>query len=137
MSLQIVQNQQLKPIGDKVPIDTTLSSSSENAISNKAVNDEITRINRDLSAKFKSGLSTTINLSLYNEQSPFVMPEDGYIKVYNVNNTGYAYAMGSSSNRPLVGVGGANGMFSAQVRKGMRVYSYGTSNTVEAFWFAN
>lgn len=49
MSLQIVQNQQLKPIGDKVPIDTTLSSSSENAISNKAVNDEITRINNDLS----------------------------------------------------------------------------------------
>lgn len=41
MSVNIVQNQQLKPIGDKVPIDTTLSSSSENAISNKAVSDAI------------------------------------------------------------------------------------------------
>lgn len=40
MSLQIVQNQQLKPIGDKVAIDTQLSTTSENAISNKAVTEE-------------------------------------------------------------------------------------------------
>jgi hypothetical protein len=49
MSLQIVQNQQLKPIGDKVAIDTQLSTTSENAISNKAVTEEINRINSDLS----------------------------------------------------------------------------------------
>jgi len=48
MSLQIVQNQQLKPIGDKVPIDTQLSTTSENAISNKAVTEEINQINSDL-----------------------------------------------------------------------------------------
>lgn len=51
MSLQIVQNQQLKPIGDKVAIDTQLSTTSENAISNKAVTEEINRINSDLSWK--------------------------------------------------------------------------------------
>lgn len=49
MSLQIVQNQQLKPIGDKVAIDTQLSTTSENAISNKAVTEEINQINSDLS----------------------------------------------------------------------------------------
>lgn len=43
MSLQIVQNQQLKPIGDQVPIDTQLSTTSENAISNKAVTNAITQ----------------------------------------------------------------------------------------------
>lgn len=51
MSLQIVQNQQLVPIGDKVPIDTQLSTTSENAISNKAVTEEITRIKLELSTK--------------------------------------------------------------------------------------
>lgn len=51
MSLQIVQNQQLKPIGDKVAIDTQLSTTSENAISNKAVTEEINRINSDLTVR--------------------------------------------------------------------------------------
>ena len=56
MSLQIVQNQQLKPIGDKVAIDTQLSTTSENAISNKAVTEEITRINSDLTDKYEWNL---------------------------------------------------------------------------------
>lgn len=84
MSLQIVQNQQLKPIGDKVPIDTTLSSSSENAISNKAVTEEINRIKLEISTKTQTySITSTSQSAGYYYQNLSVPSEIGSInKIY-------------------------------------------------------
>ena len=70
-----------------------------------------------------------VDISSYTESNPYVCPSDGYVFVYNASGqSGYVTIWGKDNPYGGISCGVPSGRISTFVRRGMRVFSSGTSS---------